>query len=161
MAEIPRLTDPSNAIELNFVERIYTPTFPMRLAIHLDLTGLSLSNTVSILENFGVDRSRSEVHYWAKKADLEPRIGRFPDKIALDETIVKVDGESYWLFGAVDPKTNVILHIGLYSTRTTVSTKWFLEGLQRNTILTTPSSTSMGLHGCMLVSMNSACIFGT
>jgi hypothetical protein len=33
--------------------------------------------------------------------------------------------------------------------------------LQRNTILTTPSSTSMGLHGCMLVSMNSACIFGT
>ena len=130
MAEIARLTGPSNTIELNFVERVYTPTFAMRLAIHLHLVGLSLSNTVSILENFGVDRSRSAVHYWVQKADLEPRSGRCPDKIALDETIVKVDGESYWLFGAVDPETNVILHIGLYSTRTTVSTKWFLEELQ-------------------------------
>ena len=130
MTEIARLSGPSNAIELGFVERVYTPRFAMRLGIHLHLAGLSLEKTVSILENFGVDRCRSTVHYWVKQADLEPQSGRSPDKISLDETVVKVDGKRHWLFAAVDPESNIILHIGLYTARTSVSTKWFLQELQ-------------------------------
>ncbi|MFB6198666.1 MAG: IS6 family transposase, partial [Halobacteriaceae archaeon] len=70
------------------------------------------------------------VHNWVKKADLEPIDGRDPDKVALDETVVKVNGERFWLYAAVEPETNVILHIGLYSARTAVVTKMFLRELQ-------------------------------
>jgi len=74
----------------------------MRLAINLHLRGLSLSNTVSILDNFGTNRAHSTVHNWVQKADLEPRGGgRNPEKIALDKTVVKIDGENHWLFAAV------------------------------------------------------------
>ena len=130
MNEISRLSGGIDAIELDFVEREATPTEIMELAIHLHLGGLSLSNTVSVLDNFGVSRARSTVHNWVQKADLEPRCGRDPDKIALDETVVKVNGERYWLVAAVDPETNVILHTRLYPTRNTALTKMFLRELQ-------------------------------
>lgn len=52
-----------------------------------------------------------------------------PAKVALDETVVKVDGDRFWLYAAVDPDTNVILHVGLYPTRTTALTKMFLREL--------------------------------
>ena len=61
--------------------------------------------------------------------DLEPDSGRNPDTIALDETVVKVNGERFWLYAAVEPETNVILHVSLYSTRTIVTTKLFLRDL--------------------------------
>jgi transposase-like protein len=49
-------------IELGFVEREATPKLLMMLGIQLHLAGLSLSNTVSVLEIFGVERARSTVH---------------------------------------------------------------------------------------------------
>ena len=129
MTEISRLSGGSDAIELDFVEREATPTEIMELAVQLHLTGLSLSNTVSILDNFGVSRARSTVHNWVQKADLEPRAGRDPETIALDETVVKVNGERFWLVAAVDPDTNVILHVQLYPSRNTAMTKMFLREL--------------------------------
>ena len=130
MTEISRLNGGSDAIELDFVEREATSIEMMELAIHLHLGGLSLSNTVSILDRFGVDRARSTVHNWVQKADLEPRGGRAPAQIALDETVVKVNGDRFWLIAAVDPDTNIILHVGLYPSRNTAITKVFLRELQ-------------------------------
>jgi len=130
MTEATCLRGPRTAIELDFVERVYTPKDVMRMAIHLRLAGLSLQKTVNFLENFGVDRSRSAVHYWVKQSDLEPRDGRQPEKIALDETVVKIDGENHWLFAAVDPETNGILHVGVYTARTAVATQLFLRELE-------------------------------
>ena len=130
MTEISRLSGGSDAIELDFVEREATSIEMMELAIHLHLGGLSLSNTVSILDRFGVNRARSTVHNWVQKADLEPRSGRAPDLIALDETVVKVNGERFWLIAAVDPDTNIILHVGLYPSRNTAITKVFVRELQ-------------------------------
>ncbi|MFB6138592.1 MAG: IS6 family transposase [Halobacteriaceae archaeon] len=129
MDEIARLTGGSGALELDFVGRVATTKPAMKLAIRLHLRGLSLSDTVSILECFGVNRVRSTVHNWVQKADLEPADGRDPAKIALDETVVKLEGERYWLFAAVDPETNVILHSGLYSHRNLGATKMFLREL--------------------------------
>jgi transposase-like protein len=57
---------------LGFVEREATPRLLMKLSIPLHLAGLSLSNTVSDLEVFGVQRDRSTVHNWVYKADLQP-----------------------------------------------------------------------------------------
>ena len=64
------------------------------------------------------------------KADLEPRGGRDSDQIALDETVVKVNGDRFWLVAAVEPEINVILHVRLYPSRTTALTKMFLRKLQ-------------------------------
>jgi len=129
MPKIARLNGCFDAIELDFVEREATPKNLMKLALQLHLSGLSLSNTVSILDELGVSRARSTVHNWVQKSDLEPEAGRDPDMIALDETVVKVDGERFWLYAAVEPETNVILHVSLYSTRTIVTTKLFLRDL--------------------------------
>jgi putative transposase len=49
-------------IDLDFVEREATPPLLMKLSIQLHLAGLSLSNTVRVLDIFGVDRARSTVH---------------------------------------------------------------------------------------------------
>jgi len=70
------------------------------------------------------------VHYWVKKSNLQPCSGRVPEKIALDEMVVKIDGGHHWLFAAVDPETNVILHVGVYTVRTMVATKMFLRELE-------------------------------
>lgn len=128
--EITRLDGDSDATELGFVEREATPEPAMRLGIRSHLAGLSLSNTVMLLEWLGVDRERLTVHNWVQKADLEPQDGRDPAKVALDETVIKIDGERFWLYGAVEPETNVILHVRLYTTRTIALTKMFLRELR-------------------------------
>jgi len=62
MPENVHLNGNLDEIDLEFVEREATPRFLMKLSIQLHLAGLSLSNTVSIIELFGVNRARSTVH---------------------------------------------------------------------------------------------------
>jgi transposase-like protein len=161
MTEISRLSGGSDTIELEFVKREATPPELMGLAIHLHLGGLSLSNTVSILDKFGVNRARSTVHNWVQKADLEPRGGRDPAKIALDETVVKVNGVRFWLVAAVEPATNVILHVRLYPSRTTALTKMFLRELQDKHAIDDAEFLVDGAPGCMRGCSNSACTSAT
>jgi putative transposase len=85
MPENASLSGCLDEIDLAFVEREATPRLLMKLSIQLHLAGLSLSNTVSILEIFGVNRARSTVHNWVHKADLQPESGRCPNHIAVDE----------------------------------------------------------------------------
>ena len=70
MAKINRLSGCTDWIDLDFVERQRTPARAMKLGIQLQLAGLSLSNTVSILGELGVERSRKAIHDWVQKADL-------------------------------------------------------------------------------------------
>lgn len=72
MAQIARIDGPSDAIKLDFVERVGTSIPIMKLAVHLHLVGLSPRKTVIFLDNFGIKRCRSTVHYWVKKSDLDP-----------------------------------------------------------------------------------------
>ena len=89
----------------------------MKLSIQLHLAGLSLSNTVSIIEIFGVERARSTVHNWVHKADLQPEEGHSPDQVAVDETVIRLNDEQYWLYAAVDPELNELPHTTLEPTR--------------------------------------------
>jgi len=130
MAEITRLSGCSDWLELAFVERERTPTELMKLGIRLHLAGLSLSNTIAELAKFGVDRSRKAVHDWVQKAELQPASDANPDHIALDETVIRVNGQQYWLYAAVDPATNKFLHIRLFTTTTTALTQKFLRELR-------------------------------
>jgi len=130
MPENASLSGSIDRIELEFVEREATPRLLMKLSIQLHLAGLSLSNTVSILEIFGVKRARSTVHNWVHKADLQPEEGRSPDHVAVDETVIRLNDEQYWLYAAVDPETNELLYTKLEPTRTNVIAYSFFRELR-------------------------------
>jgi len=130
MPEIDRLNGDSDWIDLGFVEREATPSEAMELGIQLHVAGLSLSDTVSILEKFGVKRHRTTVHKRTKKADLQPAEGYSLNHVALDETVIQLNDEQWWLYAAVDPETNRFLHVRLFSTRSTPVTKKFLQELR-------------------------------
>ena len=103
MLSFVRLSGDSGCIELEFLEREATPEPAMKLGIRLHLAGLSLSDTVSVLERLGVNRHRSTVHRWVKK-DLQPTDGADPNHVAVDETVIQLNDERYWLYAAVDPE---------------------------------------------------------
>ncbi len=77
MAEIARLNGSSDWIDLGFVERERTPEPAMMLGIQSHVAGLS--NTVDLLEDLGVERSRKAIHDWVQKADLQPESGKSPN----------------------------------------------------------------------------------
>jgi len=91
---------------------------------------LSLSNTISILERLSVERSRTAVHNWVHKADLQPEGGASPNHVALDETVIRINDQQYWLYAALDPETNSFLHIRLFSTYATGLIEIFLSELR-------------------------------
>ena len=130
MPENDRLNGCLGEIELGFVEREATPKLLMKLGIQLHLAGLSLSNTVSILEIFGVKRARSTVHNWVHKADLQPESDQNPDHVAVDETVIRLNDEQYWLYAAVDPETNELLYTKLEPTTNKVISHAFFAELR-------------------------------
>ena len=130
MAEITRLSGDSDWIDLDFVERQRTPEQAMALGIQSHVAGLSLSNTVELLDALGVDRSRKAIHDWVQKADLQPEPGQSPIQVALDETVIRLNDQQFWLYAAADPQTNDLLHVRLFSTTTTSLTEIFLRELR-------------------------------
>ena len=96
------------------------------MGIQLHLAGLSLSNTKQYFETLGVDRSRTAVHDWVEKADLQPASGSAPSQVAVDETVIQLDDGRRWLYAAVDPETNQFLHVRLFATRITQLTVLFV-----------------------------------
>ncbi|SFQ20912.1 DDE domain-containing protein [Halolamina pelagica] len=117
MLETARLLGGSDCFELDFLEREATPESAMKLGIRLHLAGLSLSDTISILDRLGVERCRTTVHNWVQKADLQPLDGANPDHVAVDETVIQLNDERFWLYAAVDSDTNRLLHVKLSPTR--------------------------------------------
>lgn len=103
----------------------------MQLGIQTHLAGLSLSNTVSLLESLGVERSRKAVHDRVQKAELQPTDGESPNHVAIDETVIRINDRRYWLYAAGDPETNHLLHVRLFPTTTTAVTQLFLRELQQ------------------------------
>jgi len=93
MTEITRLSGSSEWIDLDFVERERTPERAMKLGIQMHVAGLSLSNTISIINNLGIQRSRKAVHDWVQKADLQPDSGEAPSQVALDESVIRINGQ--------------------------------------------------------------------
>ena len=55
------------------------------------------------------------------------------DHVAVDETVIQLNYQQYWLYAAADPNTNELLHTTLESTRNTLVTRRFSLRLARNT----------------------------
>ena len=130
MTKNDRLSGSSSWIDLEFVEREWTPQPAIEVGIRLHLAGLSLSNTKRELEKLGVERSRTAIHNWVQKANLQPTSDTVPNQIAVDETVIRVNGERCWLYAAVNPATNEFLHVRLFQTLTTQLTLLFLRELR-------------------------------
>ena len=77
---------------------------------------------------FGVNRVRSTVRNCVHKADLQPESGRSPNHVAVGETVIRLDDEQYWLYAAVDPETNDLLHTQLEpTTNNTLADQFFAD----------------------------------
>ena len=70
------------------------------------------------LDELGVQRSHVAVHEWVHKADLQPVSTVTADQLAVDEKIIRLHSQDHWLYSAVDPQMNEILHISLFPTTT-------------------------------------------
>jgi transposase-like protein len=105
----------------------------MRLGIRAELAGLSLSNTVRLLAFLVVAPCRTTVHNWVQKAGLEPSGGCAPEQMALEETVIKVNGERFWIYAPVDTATNRFCTLGCSQHDILRSPKDFCASLIRNT----------------------------
>lgn len=133
MLEIARLDGGSASFELEFLERESTPEPLMKLSTHLHAAGLSPSDTVFIFVMFDVDHVRSTIHNWVRNADLEPAGGKSPNRVAIDESVMHLDGERRWLYAAVDPKTNEFPHVGVYNRWVAMYSTQFIAALLEKT----------------------------
>ena len=118
----------------------------MKLSIQFHLAGLSLSHTGSFLTVFGIDRARSSVHNWVHEAARQPEDGKSPEYVAVDETVIQLDDQQYWLYAAVDPDSNDLLHTQLEPTRNNVTAEGFFVNSARNRMSTTPCFSSTARH---------------
>jgi len=130
MPESDRLTRDCDWIDLGFVERERTPEQIIEEGIRLHLAGLSLSNTKQHLEKMGVQRSRTAIHNWVQKADVQPTGARSSNYVAVDEVVIQLGTDRYWLYAAVDSTTNEFLHVRLLLTTNTGLTLLFLRELR-------------------------------
>ena len=103
----------------------------MKFSIQLHLADISLSDTVSIFDVFGVNRARSTIHNWVHKAELQLESGRTPDHVAVDGTVIRLNDERYWLYAAVDPESNELLHTKLEPTRNNALAHGFFAELRQ------------------------------
>jgi putative transposase len=131
MPKSDRLSNVIDWIDLSFVERDRTPRWAIEVGIRCHLSGMSLRDTSQFLGELGVQRSHVAVHNWVHKAELQPISTLSADQLAVDEKMIRLHGKEFWLYGAVDPKTNEIIALELYPTTTKVTTRWFLDQLHR------------------------------
>ena len=69
-----------------------------------------------VFEQYGIDRSHVAIYNWVHKADLQPISTVSEDQLAVDENMIRLHGQKFWLYSMVDPQTNEILHVSLYPT---------------------------------------------
>jgi transposase-like protein len=58
------------------------------------------------------------------------------NQLAVDKKMIRLHGQQFWLYGAVDPQTNEILHVSLFPIATKQTTRWFLAELNHRYQLT-------------------------
>jgi transposase-like protein len=131
MPKIERLTECLKWIDLSFVERERTPEWAIQVGIWYHFAAMLLRDASTFLERLGVQRSHVAVHDWVHKAELQPISTVTADQLAVDEKLIRINGTDHWLYGAVDPATNTIVHCRLFPATTKQTTRWFLADIHR------------------------------
>jgi len=131
LTEFDRLNGCIEWIDLSVVERERTPEWAIQVGIRCHLAGMSLRDASQFFDELRVQRSHVAVHEWVHKADLQSISTVTADQLAVDEKMIRLHGQDHWLYSAVDPQTNEILHVSLFPTTTKQTTRWFLDELHR------------------------------
>ena len=131
LTEFDRLNGCIEWIDLSVVERERTPEWAIQVGIWCHLAGMSTRDASQFLDELEVQRSHVAIHNWVHKANLQPISTVSADQLAVDEKVIRINGDDYWLYGAVDPETNKILQFRLFPTTTKQTTRWFLAELHR------------------------------
>jgi transposase-like protein len=99
--------------------------------VRLHAAGLSIRETVAILDLLGVDRSHGAVWNWVhtlSESQSDPPTAK-PSRVAVDEKQIEVDGEKKWLYAAVDTESKLLLEVDVFSRRGTDPAAAFLHRL--------------------------------
>ncbi len=121
--------------EIELFERERTDRQSVEVAILLYNHGVSLCKVKRVLGWLGVERSHVAVWTWIQTFGQKlPAAGRrpvadLPSIILMDETAISQQGEEFTVFAGVDPETPHLLHAAVASSRTTLTTRWFLSDL--------------------------------
>jgi transposase-like protein len=129
MTEFDRLDGCIEWIDLSFVKRERTPRWAIEVGIRCHISGMSLRETSKFLGELGIDRSHVAIHNWVHKAELQPASTVSANQLAVDEKMIRLHGQQFWLYAAVDPVTNEIVAVSLFPTTNKVTTRWFLDDL--------------------------------
>jgi len=76
--------------------------------VRLHSAGLSIRETVAILDLLGVDRSHGAVWNWLSEVQSDPPTAE-PSQVAVDEKQIEVDGGKKWWYAAVDVDSKLLL----------------------------------------------------
>ena len=98
-----------------------TPTAVRRFGVRLHTAGLSIRETVAILDLVGVDRSHGAVWncvHTLSEAQSDPPMAT-PSQVAVDEKRIEVDGEKKWLYATIDIESRLLLEVDVSSRRGT------------------------------------------
>ncbi len=114
--------------ELKVFERNKVPLEIKILGIAIYIQISSVRKTAKILSEFH-PVSKSAVHKWIKK--FEERLPIVAEKkprklIAIDETVVKANGEKYYVYAAIDVERNELILMKVYPSRNYLTTKLFI-----------------------------------
>jgi len=129
--EFDRLTGCIEWIDLSLVGRRRTPKWAIQLDIRCHIAGMSTRDSSKFFDELGVQCSHVAIHNWVHKAYLQSVSTVSADQLAVDEKVIHINGDDYWLYGAVDPETSEILQFRLLPTTTKQTTRWFLAKLHR------------------------------
>lgn len=79
-----------------------TSTLVRVFGVRLHSKGLSLREVVAVSEILGVDRSHGAIWNWTHELAETQSDPTTPSLVAVDETLIEVDGEEKWLYAAID-----------------------------------------------------------
>ena len=114
--------------ELGVFERNKVPLELKILGIAIYIQTSSVRKTAKILSEFH-PVSKSAVHKWIKKFEekLPIVVEKKPRKVvAIDETVVRANGENYYVYAAIDVDRNELILMKVYPSRNYLTTKLFI-----------------------------------
>lgn len=131
LARIAYLNGCSGWIDLDFVESERTPPGLMKPGIRLHLEDYHSRISSPNLRSSASSAVRTPSTIGWRKPVHSPQTAKAPNQIAVDETMIRIEDDQYWLCAAVDPATNHLLHIQSLSAYTTSLTQIFLQKLRK------------------------------
>jgi transposase-like protein len=114
MAKYGRLSKYIDWIDLSFMERERTPDWAIHVGIRCYLGGMSMRDASQFSERWKSNGVMLAIHHLVHKAHLQPVSTESTDQLGVDEKVTCINGDGYWLYGAVDPQTNEFLHLRLF-----------------------------------------------